>query len=409
MKKEDWKAWIRGEKQRMGLTNERLAVEMDVSETTVKNLLRNTPKCMENVVMLALLFGKTLEECNHLLQELGFHRLYAKTPGEAIWIYLLERGCSTRPAATYREYSKLFVALHDKDQELSGGRRESHRALFEKRAMLPQVNTVDELSSIIDMAHEAKCLGLPVDAAHDTVFREKAVSLLPGFETPYQELYKTIYERLCMCSLSRGLEESLEDDVNVCLVDLFGREFSSRFSQIILTMLRDGRAPGRPFLIALGLRLDMTVMEIDALLQKAGYGPLTGRGYFEAVLTALLEELEAYQPFVFSSHLIWELPAREVVFPKERRPEGFEEPLYRDVNDCTRFLSPEEAEWQQLDTDWEDELAALAPPEMELDGNGMIPEVTVADYIKRRLEGSGLCFEEDADTVQRFLQLISED
>lgn len=409
MKKEEWKVWIRGEKRRIGLTNEQMAVEMDVSETTVKNLLRNAPKCMENVVMLALLFGKTLEECNHLLQELGFHRLYSKTPGEAIWIYLLERGCSIRPAATYREYSKLFVALYEKNQERPGNRRESHRALFEKRAALPQVNTVDELSSIIDMAHEAKCLGLPVDAAHDTVFREKAVSLFPGFETPYQELYKTIYERLCMCSLSRGLKESLEDNMNVCLVDIFGREFSSRFSQIILSMLRDGRAPGRAFLIALGLRLDMTVTEIDVLLQKAGYGPLTGQGYFEAVLTNLLEELEVYQPYVFSSHFIWELPAREVVFPKECRPEGFAEPLYRDVNDCTRFLSPEEAEWQQLGTDWEDELAALAPPEMEVDGNGMIPEVTVADYIRRRLESSGLCFEEDADTVQRFLQLISKD
>lgn len=412
---ESWSAWIRQEKKKKGLTNEAMARDMNVSETTVKNLLRDVPKSMDNVVMLGMLLGLEREEIDRLLREMGFHQLYAKNPGEAVWIYLIQRGCTERPAARYAAYYQCYETLVDEAEARRERQRQSHQALYEARRHLPQVGTTQEFETIQQLAKEANEQGLPLDPGEDHVFRSQILRLVPGFRTPYQRLYKLIYDRVYMRVLSKDIDQTMERepdcDQTPCLVDLFGKTFSSRFSQIIISMLRDGQAPSRSFLIALALRLDMTSRETDQLLRRAGYRALTPGDHLEGSVLALLEELEAFQPFAFASHELWELPLRELVFPEERRPEKWEEPLFRDVEDCTRFLSPEEAErlWGELEDDggyWEDQLAALAPREMGLDDSGFIPELTVADYVKRRLEQAGETFRADAGSVQRLLHLL---
>lgn len=404
----NWKDWIRKQKEDSKLTMETMANELEVSVTTVKHLLKVPPKQMDLAVKICLLFGVSLESCNRLLWKLGFTRLYARTPAQAIYIYLLARGNCKHPAATYRSYVKAYQTIYDTAQH---GRPKdtcrTHREMYEKRQALQQVSTIDELSLILDIAFTANEQHQPVDGERDLIFRKNAVRLFPGFETPYQELYTVIYERLCMASLSRGIVDSLAGDVNISLTDLFGKSFSTRFSSVILAMLREGKAPSRPFLIALGLRLDMMVAEISDLLLKAGYGPLNGKDYFEGVLIGLMEQLEAVTPFCFASHVVWEMPLREVVFPKERRPDGFMQPLFRDVYDYSRMLSREEASIRAVvDPDWEIHAAENAPPEMALDEYGMVPEETIAAYVSRRLQNAGQVFEEDADTARRFIQLL---
>lgn len=456
----EWHDYMRINMKRLGLTNERLAKALEVSESTVKAIKKNFPKRMEDIVALAVLFGEDLEKCNCLLKKVGFHGLYGKAPAEAVWIYLLRRSHVNQieaPAATYRAYGKALLEIFEKQCSEAGDRdrglflkldstlekaekekkkdlkkktkdagqknsHDNHRFLFRERGALPQVNTLDELALILDMADEANHRGLPVDPAEDVVFLEKAPALMPGFRTPYQGLYKLVYERLAMCAIHRGVKEDVDGNTYIPLVDMFGREFSSRFSTVIMTMLREAVAPSRPFLIALGIRLDMNVDEINGLLSKSGYSYLNGSDFVDAVIISALEEIECYSPFALASRSLWNMPVRELFFPAGK---GFDEPLFRDIADQTRWVNRDEWEAHLLsqedvihrlcvrrkcdreDLSAEDVLDELCRSKTDITLNeDDLMEYTIAGFVKSRLEAAGETFNEDADAVRRLIRLI---
>lgn len=287
------------------LTPKDVAQACDISFSKAKSFFRKVPAKRIDVILLAMRMGMTVEQTNDLLVNWAkYHRLYAKNPLDVICIYLLVVGCTKEPAKMFAAYLEQYYKL--------------------QRQFKDQASGTQEDTSIVHGMVVRKADGATLDPASDMNFFYLMRSLIPQFSRSYAKLVsfidsfftyleeedqEAIHNRDLLEERKktrhtgrRGGTSRLEQlnkrySPNEC----FGSDLAYRrqYYKAISDMQEKHTVPNRLFLVSLGVRLHMTVENINRMLDLAGMGPLCADDRLEAAIVYVLEEVNIQNPSIF--------------------------------------------------------------------------------------------------------------
>ena len=374
-----WREHIEPLIQRNGLNAQKVAQGCGISLNCARRFLRAIPAKRESVIMLALMMGLSVDEANDLLTRWAkFQKLYPKYPKDFIWIYLLEKGKSDRPA-------ELFDAYYDRYSELREEYFQNANPTAPDGPGNPMETTaahalIDRSVSESDSTHGKESdLTAAEIAAQDARFAMLTEQLLPSFETGYQKLMDYIesffrdIDRVDNALM--GLEELNRKSGHGRNTpnQVFEGKWLDLYYRKIRELKHERKAPSRAFLIALGLRLFMNTDQLNELLEKAGMAPLCPKDRLEGTILFYLEELYCNFPTYFH-------PASLEV--------GAE---YQNQMDYSTTHKPD----------------GNLPEYIRLDDDEY-PAEDLSKYITRRLEETNIFDSQDWESVQKFLELLRD-
>lgn len=373
-----------------GLNPNMIAWGCDVVVRTAKSFYEKIPTKRNNVIMLAAMMGLSVDETNDLLvQHAYYQRLYPKNPEDAIWIYLLERGGSMEPKNLFEAYKAQYEKLRKAYAGAQGGQ-------------LP-METGIAYDHIGQMASKGS-----VNVVHDPVFSEMMLELMPSFEQSYRKLLDYIELHFPYLeredALDQGLvelEEALRkkrrsvfgekkkkqgriiEDKRSTPNEVFDEKYAKKYYKKYDEIRENGTIPKRTFLVSLGVRLNMSVPQINQMLELAGMGPLCAGDRLEAAIIYYLEELDCQIPTYFYR-------------PRELRTDPVYDQLQvfslRDELERLRRMGQAADDrnsfWSQLDVFCE------LPPEH------------LNDYLKRKLEETNIFEKSDRAALDKLLDYL---
>lgn len=281
-----WKEEITALITETGLTRERIAAGCGVKRATAYNLTYRAPAKRENVLCIAILTGRTIDQTNRMLREwAGFSGLYVRNADDMIWYYLIRHGANAQPDALFHAYhavyQQLFQAYQSRPQaphRPEDGAAEAGFAALDKCCVKTIV-----AENILDAPQADHALS-PEGAADDAVFADIVNQVLPLMAGAYERLFARL-DALFYAPVNEVLWES--------------KRFLSTYRRYMERFLEDGVLPKRSFLIALGIRLDLDVKGINDLLELANMGELNPRDKLECAVIFSLEAAYRRYPSVF--------------------------------------------------------------------------------------------------------------
>ena len=251
---EIWKEEITALMMETDLTRDRFAKLVaegcNVGRATAYNLASKAPAKRENVLGIAVLTGRTIDQTNEMLREwAGFSGLYARNADDMIWYYLVMHGANPHPYALFQAYhavyQKLFQAYQSKpepERRPDEGRADAAFA----RLKTPPVKTILAENILEEAAAE---YALTVEgAADDAVFADIVDRLLPLMQGAYERLFARL-ETLCDCKPDQALFWDSE-------------RFLGTYRRCMERFCREQVLPKRSFLIALGIHLGLKLFSI---------------------------------------------------------------------------------------------------------------------------------------------------
>ena len=316
-----WREHICSLLYKKGKTSKDIAKGCGISQSAAEKFLRMIPTKRESVIEMAMILGLNLEETNELLTRWAkFQRLYSKTPEDAIWVYLIQRG----GAETQTEPAKLFQRYYQRYERL-------HQAYLEERKKAPEEKSrIPETKVAFDIIDEAAAKGSAASPAQDRNFARFMKKLLPAFDAGYQRLIDYIEslfpniekeddEALGIvidkpAERVQGLEDCAVRGVSPNESFEGHRHWQTAYYRRIQKLKTERKVPERIFLIALGIHMKMSAGEINNLLELAGMAPLCAKDRLEGAIAFYLAELYRLLPDEFPSVYLKELYG---LFPDE--------------------------------------------------------------------------------------------
>ena len=292
-----WKEHLAPMLDRSHLNIKQIAKGCEISEGTVRHIMKKIPTKRENVIMLAMMMRLSVEETNHLLARWArFQELYPRNPSDAIWIYLLTQGGSDQPKALFRSHYQMYKQLHAEYRIENPTQPRNTQIVF------------DELVAAAQQAPKA------TETHISDAFRDMIQNLLPDFENGYWKLLDYIN------SFFRDLEA--EDAMRLGLPIEKKRKASEKagghyrkitpnekfrgdktwldaYYRKIRKLETQQIMPDRAFLLALGMRMSMNAEQINHMLSLARMSPLCAKDPLEGALVFILENLYCTFPSCF--------------------------------------------------------------------------------------------------------------
>lgn len=354
---EIWKEEITALMMETDLTRDRFAKLVaegcNVSRATSYSLASKAPAKRENVLGIAILTGRTIDQTNEMLREwAGFSGLYARNADDMIWYYLVMRGANLHPYALFQAYHAVYQKLFQAYQARPAAERQQLDATM-VNAAFAQLNRPPLRTMLAEqILEDAPADGaLTVEgAADDAVFADIVDRLLPLMQGAYERLFARL-KALCYCDP----EEAQYWD---------SEKFLGTYQRSMERFRREQVLPKRSFLIALGIHLGLTVRGINDLLELANMGELNPKDKLECGVIFSIEAAYSRYPYVFHPDV-----------------KGEEDWLFGGG-------------------------AQTAAAQLSMPGLGDYSE-SLNEYIKRRLEEDGLQTDRlSAKEVERFLQYL---
>lgn len=362
-----WRDYIFPLMRKKKLTAKSIAEGCRISEASAATFSRKIPAKRENVIMLAMMMGLSVEDTNYILTRWAkYQKLYAKNAEDVIWIYLLKKGQNSHPADTYDEYYHVYKRVHQEYlQEKSKGENEKETFF-----------STDLAYHSIDRAVGA---GSTADSRDkDTQFIGLIKSLLPAFESGYQELmdYINAFFR----------DSSAEDELvtpNAKFQD--SQFFLNRYYQKMRKLKEEHKLPSRGFLISLGLRLSMDVDELNKMLELAGMSGLCPKDRLEGSLIFYLEELFCQFPSFF-------------VHPKKLQ-------VSKEYDELRDYEADDTVLQAQIE-EYSSDLESGIDQSFELCDFDYLTEEKLVDYIGRRLQETNIFSSDDKSALKQLLKQL---
>lgn len=354
---EIWKEEITALMMETDLTRDRFAKLVaegcNVSRATSYSLASKAPAKRENVLGIAILTGRTIDQTNEMLREwAGFSGLYARNADDMIWYYLVVHGANLHPYALFQAYHAVYQKLFQAYQARPAAERQQLDATM-VNAAFAQLNRPPLRTMLAEqILEDAPADGaLTVEgAADDAVFADIVDRLLPLMQGAYERLFARL-KALCYCDP----EEAQYWD---------SEKFLGTYQRSMERFRREQVLPKRSFLIALGIHLGLTVRGINDLLELANMGELNPKDKLECGVIFSIEAAYSRYPYVFHPDV-----------------KGEEDWLFGGG-------------------------AQKAAAQLSMPGLGDYSE-SLNEYIKRRLEEDGLQTDRlSAKEVERFLQYL---
>ena len=354
---EIWKEEITALMMETDLTRDRFAKLVaegcNVGRATAYNLASKAPAKRENVLGIAVLTGRTIDQTNEMLREwAGFSGLYARNADDMIWYYLVMHGANLHPYALFQAYHAVYQKLFQAFQARPAAERQQLDATM-VNAAFAQLNRPPLRTMLAEqILEDAPADGaLTVEgAADDAVFADIVDRLLPLMAGAYERLFARL-KALCCCEPEQALYWESE-------------KFLGTYQRSMERFRREQVLPKRSFLIALGIHLGLNVRGINDLLELANMGELNPKDKLECGVIFSIEAAYSRYPYVFHPDV-----------------KGEEDWLFG----CG---------------------AQTAAAQLSMPGLGDYSE-SLNEYIKRRLEEDGLQTDRlSAKEVERFLQYL---
>lgn len=258
-----WQAYISELLDGTGLGYQRFAALCGISKNTLKRWCSQGGAPRSRDTFLKIGFGAALSpaEVNSMLSRYGgYCGLNPRDPFDAVCIFCLRRRVAGDEGFDYGAAEALY-----------------QRLLPEAAAPGPASSTTTKLL--------ARILTIDTEAAFAQFFRDYGADLC-GRKL---KLERYLEEFLTVRRLEAGREHGRA-------ASLHGLRLPPEMEKQLSLLKRQGIVPRRRSLIALGLRLDMTLEELDILLTYAGMEPLYQRDRLEAVLIYALQQLALTHP-----------------------------------------------------------------------------------------------------------------
>lgn len=287
-----WKQQITALMVETNLTKDRFAKLVaegcNVSRATSYSLASKAPAKRENVLGIAILTGRTIDQTNEMLREwAGFSGLYARNADDMIWYYLVMHGANLHPYALFQAYHAVYQKLFQAYQARPAAERQQLDATM-VNAAFAQLNRPPLRTMLAEQILE----DAPADgaltaegAADDTVFADIVDRLLPLMQGAYERLFARL-KALCYCDP----EEAQYWD---------SEKFLGTYQRSMERFRREQVLPKRSFLIALGIHLGLTVRGINDLLELANMGELNPKDKLECGVIFSVEAAYSRYPYVF--------------------------------------------------------------------------------------------------------------
>lgn len=235
-------------------TQTALARLCGVSHTTVKNWLNGSiPSNREDFIRIGFAAHYNLDEMNHFLQRYGkYPALYSKSLEDSVYMFVLN---SDECDHTYSTCEEIIKRINDEMKEDTEETDISYATEVIKQKIM-NFKSVDQLESFI---------------------KENAAL----YKDAYNKFYKQVIAILVALMNSTGITYAGDPSYN-SLADLQGWTASMR--QCVSNIRNKKWFPLRRKVIALGIHLNLTVEQIDKLLELAQMEPLCAKNPVESAI-----------------------------------------------------------------------------------------------------------------------------
>lgn len=274
-----------------GLSYRKLAEKCGLSKTTLRDwCVRGTiPKSRDSLIKFGFGLGMTAEQINRLLMYGGgFHRLYPRDLSDAACIFVLNL---RQNGGDYQEcdYSLAMSLCCDAQRMNDGGALDDGRS----DAVLER-SVGDEDYSDMETQVAMNRLALVNNRQE---FLEFVNSMGLWGRDAQGKRYRRLVAYLQDFIDVRLRERSRQEDMAVSWHGL-ARDWGSNgeLEKMMSCLKHRGMVPRRDRLIALGLRLEMTMPELNVMLDYAGMEGLYARDKLECVLIYALQNVELSHP-----------------------------------------------------------------------------------------------------------------
>lgn len=255
-KNDFWKTEIGSMKKRRGYrTNREMADACCVTVPTIRNWLSGTvPRSRDSFIKLGFADELDVDGMNRLLKRYGYQSLYSKNYEDAVYGFVLCRR-DVLPVHDYRYCREI----------------------------------IDMVRKYVESGFNA--MNVPTENLDKRIGGMETVSELTGFVIENAELFRSryygFYDYVRFFIAENRLNEGSKDTINK-LAEIQG--WTSSMKQAIYDISNNRWFPTRNKVISIGLHLNMTVEEMNHMLELAKMGPLNPRSPFESVIVFVLRD-----------------------------------------------------------------------------------------------------------------------
>lgn len=267
-----WRDYINNIMLSNGLSYEKLGKKCGFSKNTIKSWIKNNkvPKSRDSFIKLGMGLRFNLQEINYMLQRYGkYSRLYSKSLEDAICIYVISHYPKDENVQPY-DYcvqlkSKFLNILKTKNKRKYLA--DSTNETFQAEEKIQKLQNEDELVEFI---------------------RQNEVEYINS----YYKLVDYIEAYIQVENLG-GSYHSLVKAENL----------DKGFEKMFSNLKNWGEVPNRQRLIALGIKLNMSCIEINQLLEYANMEKLCPKDKIECIILYVLSNIDISNPEYQTNHM----------------------------------------------------------------------------------------------------------
>lgn len=272
----DWKKYINELLQVHGCSYEKFGKMTGFSKNTIKSWCVNgtLPRSRQLFIKLAFGLKMDIEETNELLYKYGrYSKLYAKDLHDAIIIYVISKRVNNWNDERY-SYDSL----------------EKWEEKFEN--ILKRHNVDSQYYFKMDTVYVYNDIK---DQTDDEDFEQYVINHSDVFLSSYSSLIGFIEDFIRIRTTERNdaVDNSEKYSWHRLLKE---KKLDSSFDIMLSRLKHDGVLPKREQLIAMGIHLNMTSMDIDKMLSLANMHELYARDKAESLLLYLLRNADEFDP-----------------------------------------------------------------------------------------------------------------
>lgn len=249
------------------LTDDKVAGALGVSLSTVVRFRKAIPARREHVIMLAALFGKSLEETSYMLKKHAHYSdFYPKSLEDNIWMYIIYQGRCTSPYKTFEKIRKELVNVLDEDKS-EGKQTPGVKSTYLDAYLKTSLSSFDKFVEFVK--NNKSEYGLAYTRLSRIILKRIQKADNGRIKDASEHAYANSYFR------------------NQAFLNRHYREFDK---------MKKGNPPTREYIILLGLHLGYLVEGIDDLLSKANYSKLSVKDSQEACIYFALSDIDIKAP-----------------------------------------------------------------------------------------------------------------
>ena len=268
-----WRDYINDILLNNGLSYEKLGRICGFSKNTIKSWVKDNkvPKSREMFIKLGLGLRCSIHEMNYILQRYGkYPKLYSKSLEDAICIYVISHYPKDEETNAYVEYKKL------KEKYLSIIKTKNKRKFLH-----------DSSNETMDM--EREIIGTKDEDAFMEFVRENEVEFINSY-------YKLI-DYISAFVKAENMNSSYHSLI-------IGKGMDKGYEKMISNLRNWGEVPNRKRLIALGITLNMSLTEINRMLNYANMERLCPKDKIEFIILFVLANIDVENPYYEINHAV---------------------------------------------------------------------------------------------------------